>query len=334
MPAPSSTPTEAVVAEGASKSFGGVRALDGVSFALPAGELVGVAGANGSGKSTLLRLLAGILEADAGTVRVLGRHPRRERAALRREAGYAGQEAALDPEMTGWETLRLFHALLGLPHGERGRRLETAVEEHGLAEVCGRRVSGWSGGQRQRLHLALATLHAPRLVLLDEPTASLDPEGRRALWDRLTAWCREGRTVVVSTHDLAEVAAHCDRVLLFRGGRLLAAERPAALVAAHSRPRTVITLARAPDADAMRGALAVLHGVTEVAVRGETVTLWRDRHPAGAEPALELLAARGMVYRGYERREPELADAYFRLTGSAPDAERPARGRGGRRRKA
>ena len=313
-----------------------MRALDGVTFSLPPGELVGVAGANGSGKSTLLRMLSGILEADRGTVRVLGRHPRGERDALRAETGYAGQEAALDPEMTGWETLRLFYALHGLPHRERGRRLEAAAEEHGVAEVCGRRVSTWSGGQRQRLHLALATLHAPRLLLLDEPTASLDPEGRRALWQRLAAWCREGRTVLVSTHDLAEVGAHCDRMLLFQGGRLLAAERPATLVAAHGRARLVVMLAEPPGAEAerLREALAALDGVAEVAVRGDTVTLWRDRHPEGGEPALELLAARGITCRGYERREPELEDAYFRLTGSAPGGTRPAGGRRGRRREA
>jgi ABC-type multidrug transport system ATPase subunit len=132
-----------------------------VGFTVPPGELVGVVGANGSGKSTLLRVLSGLVEADGGTARVLGRHPRAERDALRAETGYAGQEVALDPEMTGGETLRLFYALRGLPHGERGRRL--------------------------------------------------------------AGWAREGRTVLVATHDLAEVAAHCHRVLLFQGGRLLAA---------------------------------------------------------------------------------------------------------------
>src|SRR5688500_1865282 len=119
MPAPSSTPTEAVRLAGVAKAFGSVRALDGIDLAIPAGVLAGIIGANGSGKSTLLRTLAGIVAADGGRVEVLGMDPRRDRSALRSRVAYVGQDAALDPEMTGWETLRLFHALQGLPRGER-----------------------------------------------------------------------------------------------------------------------------------------------------------------------------------------------------------------------
>lgn len=313
---------------------GGVRALDGVGFALPPGELVGVVGANGSGKSTLLRLLAGILEADAGTVEVLGAAPRE--AGVRARVGYAGQEAALDPEMTGAETLRLFYALRGLPHRERRPRLARVREEYGLGPFCDRRVSTCSGGERQRLHLALATLHAPPLLLLDEPTTSLDPEGRRGLWGRLAAWRDEGRTVLVSTHDLPDVAARCDRVLLLHAGRLLAAEAPGALVAAHGRAGAVVTLARAPgpEAGALRRALGALEGAPEVVLDGCILTLWRDRHPRGGEPALAVLEAHGVPYRGFERREPDLAGAYFRLTGSpwaGTPSPRPRRGARGRR---
>src|SRR4051794_24872730 len=116
MPAPSSTPTDpAVRADGVGKAYpGGVRALDGVSISIPHGSLAALIGANGSGKSTLLKLLFGIAQPDAGSVRVMGMHPRRDRVRLRAVAGYAGQDAALDPEMTGWETLRLFHALAAL----------------------------------------------------------------------------------------------------------------------------------------------------------------------------------------------------------------------------
>jgi ABC-2 type transport system ATP-binding protein len=325
MPAPSSTRTDphapAVHAHALAKTYpGGVRALDGVSFGVPPGELVGLVGANGSGKSTLLKLLFGIVPADAGSAAVLGLDPRRDRAALRRAAGYAGQDAALDPEMTGWETLRLFHALRGLPSPGRRAMLESAAAEHGVAAVCGRAVGTFSGGQRQRLHLALATLHAPRLLMLDEPTAGLDPDGRMDLWRRLSAWRAEGRTVLAAAHDLADVAAHCDRVLLMKDGRLLASGSPAALVRAHAPARATVTLLRSlertADADALRDALAALPDAPDVEARGATVTLWRARHPEGPDPALELLAARGIAVRAYERVEPDLAGAYFRLTGS------------------
>ncbi|HEU0053377.1 MAG TPA: ABC transporter ATP-binding protein, partial [Longimicrobium sp.] len=266
---------------------GGVRALDGVTLAVPAGALLALVGANGSGKSTLLKLLAGIVAPDAGTIAVLGRDPRRERKALRPRLGYAGQEVALDGEMTGAETLRLFHALHALPARDRSARLAAVADDFGLGAFATRPVATWSGGQRQRLHLALATLHAPRVLLLDEPTSSLDPEGRRDLWRRLSAARDGGSTVVVATHDLGDAAAHCDRVVLLHRGRVLADGAPAALVAAHARARAVVTLDRDPGAEveALRTALASMDGA-EVAVDGATVTLWRAANPPGEDPAL------------------------------------------------
>ncbi len=333
MPEPSSTPTDlAVRADGVAKAYGGgVRALDGVSFTVRGGELVALVGANGSGKSTLLKVLFGIAQPDAGAVEVLGMHPRGDRARLRAAAGYAGQEAALDPEMTGWETLRLFHALAALPGRDRERRLAETVEEHGLAPFAGRRVGTWSGGQRQRLHLALAALHAPRLMLLDEPTASLDPDGRRDLWRRLGDWRHGGRTTLVATHDLADAAARCDRVLVLHAGRVIADDAPGELVAAHAKARATVTLARPPreQAESLRTVLEALPGSPEVAIDGAAVTLWRDRHPDGGEPALDVLAAHGFAYRGFERADADLPGAYFRLTGSRPaEAARAGAGRG------
>jgi ABC-2 type transport system ATP-binding protein len=338
MQAPSSTPTDlAVRAQGLGKTFpGGVRALDGVSVDVPRGELVAVIGANGSGKSTLLKALFGIVAADEGSVKVLGLDPRRNARRLRSRAGYGGQDAALDPEMTGWETLHLFHALHGLPHGEHARRLGAVVDDFGLGDFCGRAVGGWSGGQRQRLHLALATLHSPELVLLDEPTASLDPEGRRDLWWRLTEWRAAGRTVLVATHDLADASAACNRVLVMKGGRVIADDSPAALVATHARARATITLAGSIGGDvaqSLRGALAALADGPEVEIDGAAVTLWRDRHPDARDPALDVLASLGLAHVTYEREEPDLAGAYFRLTGSRRSPHAPARaGRGMRRR--
>jgi ABC-2 type transport system ATP-binding protein len=337
MPAPSSTPTEpAVHARGVVRAFaGGVRALDGVDLDVPAGRLVGLIGANGSGKSTLLRVLFGVARADAGTVRVLGMDPRRHRDSLRARAAYAAQDAALDGEMTGAETLRLFHALRGLPAAGRAECLRALVDGYGLAPYVDRRVSTWSGGQRQRLHLALEAMHAPALLLLDEPTSSLDPEGRRDLWRRAAAARDEGRTLLVATHDLAEVAAHCDRVLLLHRGRLIADDAPAALVAAHGRARVAATLDRDPgaEADGIGPALARLPGVDEVGVAGRTVTLWRDAHPRGIDPVPEALASLGFGYTDYALHAPDLADAYFRLTGqpwAADAADAPQRGgRGG-----
>lgn len=336
MSVPLSTPTDArpaVRTAGLVKSYGGSRALDDVTLDIPEGELVALIGANGSGKSTLLKILFGILPSDAGEISVLGIDPLRDQPRLRAIAGYAGQEVALDGEITGWETLRLFYALRRLPHRERADRLGRIIDEYALGAFCDRRVAGFSGGERQRLHLALETMHEPRLLLLDEPTSSLDPGGRRALWGRLASLRDAGHTIIVSSHDLPDVAAYCDRVALLEHGRLRALDRPDALVRSHGRACTTITLARrmGEDAERLRAELAPL--APEVAVDNFTVTIWRDRHPDGVEPALAILSERGIPYTRYERGEPDLAGAYFRLTGNtlAPVASSGTGGGRGRR---
>lgn len=331
MPAPSSTPTDAVRATGLARWFGPVRALDGITLTIPAGSLVGIVGANGSGKSTLLKVLAGIVAADGGRVEVMGMDPRRDRSSLRARTAYAGQDAALDPEMTGWETLRLFHALQGLPRGEREACLSHVADRSGLGGFADRPVGTWSGGQRQRLHLAVATLHDPYLLMLDEPAAALDPDGRRDLWRQLADYRASGggRTALVATHDLADVAAHCDLAVVLHQGRLVAADAPAALVAAHARARTAFTLARdAAPQDGLGPLLARLPGVREVSASGDQVIVWRDQSPDGADPLLGVLASAGHTVRGYQHHEPDLAGAYFRLTGS-PWAVPELVGRGG-----
>jgi ABC-type multidrug transport system ATPase subunit len=332
MQAQSSTlidPGAAIVAEGLEKSFGNVRALAEIDLTIGTGELVALIGSNGSGKSTLLKMIFGLARPSAGRLQVLGLDPYREQPRLRPQVGYAGQDIALDSDLTGLETLRLFHALRGLPHHERGERLARLVEEYDLAPFCERRVGSYSGGQRQRLHLALETMHAPRLLLLDEPTASLDPNGRRSLWNRLAAWRDAGHTVVAATHDLADVASRCDRVILLERGHLIASDHPDDIIAAHSRACTIITLARAADddSDILHRELRALPGAPEVAIRDHTITLWRDRHPDEGEPALDLLTSHGISYRRYERQERDLAGAYFRLTGHL--MEERERGMGG-----
>ncbi len=341
MSAPSSTPTDqdvAVVAEGLVKTFGGgVRALDGVSLKMPRGRLAALVGANGSGKSTLLRTLFGAVRPDAGSLRVLGHDPTTDAARLRPLMGYASQDAALDPEMTGREMLRLFDALRGLPRRDRSARMEAIAAEHGLESFRDRLIGTYSGGQRRRLHLALETMHAPRLLLLDEPTAGLDPSARRALWSRLGALRDAGVTVLAATHDLEDVAAHCDHAFLMAHGSLLASGAPARLVAEHCRAVTLITLAAptAGEGGRIREALRALDGNPEISIDEFTVTIARDEHPAIGEPALDALALAGIAYRRYERRDPDLAGVYFRLSGTpivpaAPLNAQEGRGKGTR----
>lgn len=322
----SSTPTEAGPAfrvEGLEKTYrGGVHALRGVTLAAARGEVVALVGPNGSGKTTLLRGLAADLRWDRGRVWVLGTALDNRKGRAPKSIGFATQFKALDPEATGHETLTLFHALRGLPPGELRTRVDRVAEDFGLAPFFERRIESYSGGQRRRLHLAIETLHDPDLLLLDEPTGDLDPEGRDLLWRLIDRWRADGRTTVVATHDLDRVARHCDRAVVMAGGSILAAEAPDRLVDDFGRACSVITLAGAtrssgpgPDPASALGVLEGLPGALDLEARDDAVIVWRDAAP-GSEPATARLAAAGFSIQAVEIRAPDLASAYFALTGT------------------
>lgn len=175
--------------------------------------LTAVVGPNGAGKTTLLRILAGFLVPDAGTVEIPGD---------RRLRGYIPQDLALDPEMTGRETLALLATLHGVPRRERGDRIARLAESFGTTKHLTRPVASWSGGLRRRLHLAAGMIHDPELLLLDEPTAGLDLDGNDFLWAELKRRAAAGRSIVVVTHDLDSAERHADRALVLHRGRIVA----------------------------------------------------------------------------------------------------------------
>jgi len=208
------------------KTFGEVRALDGVSFAVHSGETFGLIGPNGSGKTTLIRLLLGLGRPTSGSVRVLGRMmPNRVVAA---QIGYMTQSSALYGELSVRENLAFFGTLYGLSGKRLRERIADTLRLVELAERAGSVVATLSGGMRQRVSLATALIHQPRLLFLDEPTVGIDPELRLAFWDYFARLNAEGVTIVVSTHHLDE-AARCHLLALLRFGRLLAVASPAGL---------------------------------------------------------------------------------------------------------
>jgi ABC-2 type transport system ATP-binding protein len=203
----------AIEATGVRKRFGKVTALDGVSVSVPTGEIYGLLGPNGAGKTTLIRSLVGLVRADAGEVRVLGR--RMPSHDVLSSIGYMTQAAALYADLTAEENVRFFAAIHG--GGDVGEALRFVHLEDRGASV----TATLSGGMRTRLSLACAIVHRPRLLLLDEPTVGVDPQLRAELWDRLRAMAAEGTTIIISSHVMDE-AERCDRLGLIRGGRLLA----------------------------------------------------------------------------------------------------------------
>lgn len=310
------SPPVAVVT-GLSKRYpGGVHALDALNVEFPAGRVTAILGPNGSGKSTLLRILAGGLVPTAGDVHLLGLAWTRSSRALRSRVEYAPQEAALDPEMTGGDTLRFFAALHGLSRSEGRARTGELAEDLGFSAQLSRRVTSYSGGLRKRLQAALALLHPADLFLLDEPTAGIDPEGRKTLWRRLRDHSRSGRTVLIVTQDLEEAEANADHILLLDRGRLLAQGAPKDLIATHGRDRIELTL-HEPVADASRlqAALRPLGAIESFEVRDHDVSIVGRGLARSTERLLALLESGGVAIVGFRFREPDLASVYFHFTG-------------------
>src|ERR1044072_882106 len=222
-----------IEAEGLVREFkNGPRAVDGIDLRVAPGEIYGFLGPNGAGKSTTVLMLTTLLPPRGGTARVAGFDVAREGGRVRGAIGAALQEAALDPLLTGAEHMRLQTALHGLPKAERAKRSGGLLARVGLSEAAGRKVGGYSGGMKRRLDLALALVHRPRILFLDEPTTGLDIQSRTALWDEVARLAgEEGVTVFLTTQYLAEADALADRVGIIDHGHIVAEGTPDALKA-------------------------------------------------------------------------------------------------------
>jgi ABC-type multidrug transport system ATPase subunit len=294
-----SSGAEALAARGVGRRFGrDVVALAEIELAFQAGLTIGIIGNNGSGKSTLLRLWAGNGRPSEGSVEVCGDDPEKDKN-LRARIGYVAQSSVLDPEMTGRETLRLFANLYSLTWDEA-----TVISRFGLEPVIDRRVSEYSGGFRQRLHLTVGFLHDPEVLLLDEPTNRLDREGKRALWDMISERKSHGRITVVVSHDLGDVAKHCAEVVMLHHGRLVAAGEPEEIVRKH--------------------------GFWTLRVDGKIVRQVSSREEALAAKD-ELLTSPDHDFLGFHLTEPSLESAFETLTGDRFEAKREPRERGRRK---
>lgn len=215
-----------VQAEGLSKVFRDfwwrpkVRAVSDVSFHIEAGQVFGLLGPNGSGKSTTLKMMLGLLHPSAGAIRVFGRRP--SDVQTKRRIGYLPEESYLYPYLTSEETLHFYGRLFRLSAGERRRRVRELLEMIGLEHARGRRVGEFSKGMARRIGLAQAMINDPDLIILDEPTSGLDPIGCRQVKDIITALARRGKTVLLSSHLLADVEDVCDRIAILYNGQIRA----------------------------------------------------------------------------------------------------------------
>jgi ABC-2 type transport system ATP-binding protein len=307
----------AIAATGLCRDFGAFRAVDRVSFTVEAGEIFGYLGANGAGKSTTIRMLCGLLLPTAGTAQVAGFDVGRQPEAVKSSIGYMSQKFSLYLDLPVQDNLDFFGGAYGL-HGRRlADRVAEVAAQCGLAGLGDRITGTLSGGVRQRLALACAILHRPRVLFLDEPTACVDPQARRLFWKVIEQLASEGTTVFVTTHYLDE-AEHCRRIGLMAAGKLIALDTPAALKRTYVPGR--VWLARGRELATAASALRGQAGITVVEPFGAGLHLQVDPAAWDGSSLAHALVAGGACEVTVEAGEPSLEDVFLAALGRAEQA--------------
>ena len=295
----------AIALRGAVKTFGAIRAVDGLDLTVPTGACYGLLGPNGAGKSTLMRLLTAQAVADRGDLEILGQRLPQESKQARARCGVVPQHDNLDVELTARQNLAVFARLYRVPRRERRAAVDRALEVANLVDRADTRVDALSGGMRRRLLIARALVHTPELVLMDEPTVGLDPQVRQELWGLIARLRDDGVTVLMSTHYIEEAERLTDRVAIMASGRVVADDAPRVLIAAHAG-REVLEVYGPPSR------------LDDVAARVEAAG-----HPTRRTgPALAVLRAEALageladqLARDGVRRAANLEDVFVVLTG-------------------
>ncbi|MER3410496.1 MAG: daunorubicin ABC transporter ATP-binding protein [Thermoleophilia bacterium] len=293
---------------------GGIRAVDGINLAVRAGEIYGFLGPNGAGKSTTVHILTTLLPPTDGVARVAGYDVVTEGPKVRAAIGAALQEAALDPLLTGREHLRLQMALHGTPRTERRRRGDELLERVGLTGAADRKVRTYSGGMKRRLDLALALVHRPRILFLDEPTTGLDPQSRAALWQEVGRLAKEeGVTVFLTTQYLEEADVLADRVGIIDRGRIVAEGTPAELKAEIGHPTVEVVPADPEQRPALARVLERFGELAHISPRSLAVRLTGDE--LGLVDVVRALDAEGIAVQHLQLHAPSLDDVFLAKTG-------------------
>jgi ABC-2 type transport system ATP-binding protein len=309
---PTVSADNSIVVEGLVREFKkGPRAVDGIDLRVEPGEIYGFLGPNGAGKSTTVHMLTTLLPPTAGTARVAGFDVVRDGPKVRGAIGAALQEAALDHLLTGRDHLRLQTMLQGLSREERRPRTVELLERVGLTEAADRKVGGYSGGMKRRLDLALALVHRPRVLFLDEPTTGLDPQSRTALWDEVARLARDdGVTVFLTTQYLEEADVLADRVGIIDNGRIVAEGTPTDLKAEIGRPSVHAIAAREEDEARIA---ELLDRFGEPFADGDLAV--RLDPGVGLADVVRGLDAEGVELHDVELRAPTLDDVFLEKTG-------------------
>jgi ABC-2 type transport system ATP-binding protein len=302
------------------KRFGDVCALDGVELIARQGQVVGLLGPNGAGKTTLVRVLATLLQADAGSARVLGLDVQRDAAALRERIGLAGQYAAVDENLTGLENLTMVGRLYGATRKTAKARGAELLERFDLADAAGRPTKTYSGGMRRRLDLAAALVAKPPVLFLDEPTTGLDPRSRLGLWEVIEGLVAEGTTALLTTQYLDEADRLADTIAVIDHGRVIAEGTSDQLKDRLGGERLEVRLDEGADAEVAVRALAPMSDEPPSAEDGLIRVNVRERTGAIVE-AVRRLSEAGAGVDDLALRRPTLDDVFLALTGHAAEQD-------------
>lgn len=316
---PAPPPASAISVSGLTKSFGDVRALDGIDFEVAPGTVLGLLGPNGAGKTTAVRVLTTLLKPDAGDVRVAGLDVVADATQLRARIGLAGQYAAVDANLTGLENLTMVGRLYGMSRRAAKARSRELLGEFDLVEAAGRPASTYSGGMRRRLDLAAALVAKPPVLFLDEPTTGLDPRSRQGLWATVEVLVAAGTTVLLTTQYLDEADRLADRIAVIDRGRVIAQGTPDELKARVGGERLEVTLAGDAACEVAVSALAPMSD-ERPAADGAMVRLTVRGRAGALVEAVKRLGEAGVEVEDLELRRPTLDDVFLTLTGRAAEA--------------
>jgi ABC-2 type transport system ATP-binding protein len=310
--------TNAIEAHGLAKTYpGGVRALDGVTFAVPEGTVFGLLGPNGAGKSTTLKILTTLSRASGGEARVAGFDVERDAHEVRRAIGAVGQKAGFDAEATGRENLELQAELYGITGAARRARVDELLRQFGLSDAGGRLAKTYSGGMQRRLDVALGLVNRPRVLFLDEPTTGLDPEARAEMWREIERLTRDERmTILLTTHYLEEADRLASRLAIIDRGQIVAEGTPDELKSELRGDTVQVELVENGHFDVVSTARNV-PGISDAVLQGKVVRARAD-HGAAALPALIAALERdGSTVASASVSRPSLDDVYLRHAGRA-----------------
>jgi ABC-2 type transport system ATP-binding protein len=308
--------TNAIEATGLVKKYGEIQALDGLSLSVPEGVVFGLLGPNGAGKSTTVKILTTLSRADEGEARVGGHDVVEDAERVRHLIGVVAQKSGLDPEATGRENIRLQGQIYGLHGRELDERIDELLARFGLADAGDRLVRGYSGGMQRRLDIALALVHRPRVLFMDEPTTGLDPEVRAGMWQEISRLANEeGLTVLLTTHYMEEADALASRLVILDRGRIVAEGTPEELKGELRGDAVHVELGEVETNGRVQRALGEVPGIREATVDGRLLHARADNGARAVPAVLQALESNGIEVAAVTVARPSLEDVYLRYAG-------------------